>query len=502
MISRIEVAAYHKGLVFNKNRYVKLLNEGNHWKKSVENVVMYDTFKRFEPTIDLDILLENKELADALDVVTIKPQEVGLVYEKGVLQSVLTVGKYAYWKSMKERKYEIYDMYTPFQPATDLNVLLQNSTLSNMLHVLVVKQQQVGLVYENNTLHAVMPVGKYAYWKGVVERAYEVCDLSKPFQSNIDLNILLQHPDLAEKLEIITVQQQELALVYENGLIKAALPAGQYAYWKGLVARTILMADLSKYQITEQIEQAVLVKQELQPYIRVFNVESYEKGLLYVDGKFSVELEPGLHYFWKNPIALTLYKTDMRQSQMEINGQEILTKDKANIRINFTVRYGIADVYKLVENKDYEKQLYVLLQLALREQVAIYTLDELLDKRDDVSPMVMNIVKDKALQLGVNLLDCGIRDIILPGDVKEIMNQVLIADKKAQANSIMRREETASTRSLLNTARLMEENEMLFKLKEMEYVEKIADKISSISVSGGGDIVGQLKQIFIPAKKG
>ena len=76
------------------------------------------------------------------------------------------------------------------------------------------------------------------------------------------------------------------------------------------------------------------------------------------------------------------------------------------------------------------------------------------------------------------------------------MNQVLIAEKKAQANSIMRREETAATRSLLNTAKLMEENQMLFKLKEMEYIEKIADKINTISVSGSNNIVSELKQIF------
>ncbi len=80
------------------------------------------------------------------------------------------------------------------------------------------------------------------------------------------------------------------------------------------------------------------------------------------------------------------------------------------------------------------------------------------------------------------------------------MNQVLIAQKQAQANIITRREETASTRSLLNTAKLMEENEMLFKLKEMEYVEKIADKINTISLSGGNQVVDQLKAIFTPGK--
>ena len=73
-----------------------------------------------------------------------------------------------------------------------------------------------------------------------------------------------------------------------------------------------------------------------------------------------------------------------------------------------------------------------------------------------------------------------------------------ISDKLAPR--IMRKEETARTRSLLNTAKLMEENSMLFKLKEMEYVEKIADKISSISVSGNGVLIEQLKQIFVPQK--
>ena len=106
-------------------------------------------------------------------------------------------------------------------------------------------------------------------------------------------------------------------------------------------------------------------------------------------------------------------------------------------------------------------------------------------------------VREKAVALGVTVAECGIRDIVLPGDVRDIMNQVLIAEKPAQANTITRREETASTRSLLNTAKLMEDNAMLFKLKEMEYVEKIADKINSISVSGGGDIASQLRQIFV-----
>jgi regulator of protease activity HflC (stomatin/prohibitin superfamily) len=137
------------------------------------------------------------------------------------------------------------------------------------------------------------------------------------------------------------------------------------------------------------------------------------------------------------------------------------------------------------------------MQFALRAYVGGFSLDELLDKKELVSEFVIQNAAEKVADLGIELKTAGIRDIILSGEMKDIMNQVLVAEKKAQANIIMRREETASMRSLLNTAKLMEENETLWKLKEMEYVEKIADKINTISVSGNGQILDQLKQIFV-----
>jgi regulator of protease activity HflC (stomatin/prohibitin superfamily) len=161
----------------------------------------------------------------------------------------------------------------------------------------------------------------------------------------------------------------------------------------------------------------------------------------------------------------------------------------------------VTDIEKaLLRNKEYDRQLYVAFQLALREYISGMSFDELLEKKDAITPYILEKVGDEAETLGVRVAGFGIRDVILPGDVKEIMNQVLIAEKKAQANIITRREETSSTRSLLNTARLMEDNPMLFRLKEMEYVEKIAEKIDNISVSGNGVLLDQLRQLFSPPK--
>jgi regulator of protease activity HflC (stomatin/prohibitin superfamily) len=175
----------------------------------------------------------------------------------------------------------------------------------------------------------------------------------------------------------------------------------------------------------------------------------------------------------------------------------MLTKDKAAVRMNFNLMFKIVNAEKwALENKEAEKQLYALTQLALREYVGQYTLDELLEKKESIGAYIERALAEVLIGLGAELISSGIKDIILPGEMKEILNQVLIAEKRAQANSIMRREETASTRSLLNTAKMMEENTMLFKLKEMEFVEKIAEKVNSISVSGNGQMLTQLKQLF------
>ena len=368
---------------------------------------------------------------------------------------------------------------------------------TNKMKRVKVNAYQVALVFKRGVYQRMLKEGNYWLWK---EDAY-IYDVTKPFIAPIELNILLKDEQLAEALHVVEVKDNEIVLQYENGLLKQVLSAGRYTFWKGVIKYEFVKADISKIEITENIGRDVLLNKMVVQYIRTFVVESYEKGLLFINGKYERVLESGIYFYWKNSIAIIVTKVDKRQQQLEINGQEILTKDKAALRINAWAQYKVADIEKaLLQNAAYDKQLYVAFQLVLREYIAGYSFDELLEKKESMAPFIQQQVKEKAEALGIEVFSFGIRDIILPGDVKEIMNQVLIAEKKAQANTIMRREETASTRSLLNTAKLMEENAMLWKLKEMEYVEKIADKISNISVQGNGVLIEQLKQIFVPQK--
>lgn len=357
-----------------------------------------------------------------------------------------------------------------------------------------INEGNVGVVFKRKNFDRVITKG--TYFLGYNEKVL-VFDMAKQFLPNFDMNILLKDENLVSLLHVIEVADNELVLMYESGNFKNVLNAGRYLFWKGLVPYEFQKVKLSQVQPIEGIQLNLLTRYDLNQYIRVFKVESFEKGILVVDGKNVGKIETGVYYFWLNPTPINILKVDIRQQQLEISGQEILTKDKTNVRMNFFASYKVVDIEKaLLENKDFERQLYIVLQLALREFTGSLTLDELLERKELVAENVSRIVQLKAERLGVEVIDCGVRDIILPGDIKEIMNQVLIAEKKAQANIITRREETASTRALLNTAKLMEENSMLLKLKEMEYVEKIADKINNITISGNSQVLDQLKTIF------
>lgn len=363
---------------------------------------------------------------------------------------------------------------------------------------LTVNAYEVVLVYKMGALVRVLTKGKY--WLGWNE-TIEHFSMSLPFFPKKNIDILLKDERLKSLLDIIEVKDNELGFQYKNGNFRRVYGPGRYIFWKETKDYEFEIHDLNNDEVPESVERKILHKAEVLQYLKVQVVESYEKGLLFIDGKYEKAIGPGVYYFWKNDRAISIMKTDLRKQMMEVSGQELLTKDKAAIRLNFYANYQINDLEKaIVETKDFAKQLYIQLQLALRAYVGTQTLDMLLANKDAIAPFVIDVVKTKAEAMGIVLHSAGIRDVILPGEVKEIMNQVLVAEKKAQANVIMRREETASTRSLLNTAKLMEDNDMLYRLKEMEFIEKIAENIETISLNNGGGVIDELKGLFGAAK--
>jgi regulator of protease activity HflC (stomatin/prohibitin superfamily) len=208
---------------------------------------------------------------------------------------------------------------------------------------------KIGLVFRNGNYRKVVTDG--AYWLLPNEDVLQY-DLTKPFHPSIDLNIVVKDEQLANMLTVVEVKDNEIALQYENGNLKNVLGPGRYAYWKGVTDYSFIKADLSKIEVTENIDTNTIMRKEILPYVRVYAVESFEKGILLIDGKFSTVLDTGVYYFWKNAVVISVLKADLRQLQLEVSGQEILTKDKAALRVNFYTQYKVVDIIKaLIENK-------------------------------------------------------------------------------------------------------------------------------------------------------
>jgi len=217
-------------------------------------------------------------------------------------------------------------------------------------------------------------------------------------------------------------------------------------------------------------------------------------ALLIVDGQLAKVLEPGLHVFWKFQRSVKVDIMDRRVQALEVSGQDILTRDKVSLRVNLTALWQLLDIVTARAGlQNFVEFVYKELQFALREAIGGRTLDELLGAKGDLDREIQASALSRIEKHGIQLVSVGVKDIILPGDMKEILNKVVEAEKVAQANLIKRREETAATRSLLNTARLMDENPTLMRLKELETLEKVTEKVDKLTVFGG--LEGVLKDV-------
>lgn len=363
---------------------------------------------------------------------------------------------------------------------------------------IVVAQHERGLLYRDRQLVKLLGPGVYRYFDPLGRTQALVHDLTEAAFADSKAEILMKTaaPLLAQALEAVSMADNQVGLVYrDDNFVEVLGPKARKVYWKAPYALRVERVEIgSDLSVPAKLVKAILrtrggaVARELAPYLYTTEVMDHYVGLLVVDGRFVQTLSPGFHAFWAVKNHVTVEQLDTRVQAMEVQGQEILSRDKVSLRINLGAQYRVADPVKaraqLQQPIDW---LYRELQFALRQAVGARGLDKLLEDKGGVDREVFDKVAQTAATNGFELRSVGLKDVILPGDMKDILNQVVQAEKAAQANVIKRREETAATRSLLNTAKLMEENPTLLRLKELETLEKVTDKVDRLTVFGGLD---------------
>jgi regulator of protease activity HflC (stomatin/prohibitin superfamily) len=368
-----------------------------------------------------------------------------------------------------------------------------------MFHV---KKDERALLFKKGDFVDVLGPGEYLRFDPLFRLAVEKFALAEPrFEHRLAEFLVKAEPEMVEReFHVVALGPMEVGLRYENGVLAEVLaPNTRRLYFKGYIDLRFERIDIANdFEVEAKLVPQLVAftatgfKAKVTGADGVYGVQvpQFHVGVLYVDGKLVDVLDAGLRAFFRFGRDVRVEFVDLRMQVIEVAGQEILTKDKVPLRVNLNAGYRVADVRvafaKQAKPVDY---LYKELQFGLRAAVGTRTLDELLENKVVIDQVVAEHIKRRVADFGLEVESVGVKDIILPGEMKVILAKVVEAEKVALANVIRRREETAATRSLLNTARVMEDNPTALRLKELETLEKVTEKIDKISVFGGLDAV-------------
>jgi len=303
----------------------------------------------------------------------------------------------------------------------------------------------------------------------------DVSSRRDPWLTHEKLDLIVKSGALKGRAMVVDLNDHERALVWIENRFSHILPPGQFAYWTGQKEIRIELIDARGVRFEHDQFKIIVRSPHGARQLDVCAIARDHAGVLFLDGRFFETLGPGEYAFWKGPADARIVEVDLRETMVEIGGQEIMTADKVTLRLNAIATYQIVDARKAVSQTDDVRQaIYREAQLVLRAVVGARELDAFLADKDAVSLDIEKSLGQRAAMLGLQISSIGIRDVILPGDMKDLMNKVTEAKKAAEANLIARREETAAIRSQANTAKLLQDNPTLMRLRELEVLEKIA----------------------------
>jgi regulator of protease activity HflC (stomatin/prohibitin superfamily) len=344
----------------------------------------------------------------------------------------------------------------------------------------IIQENERGILFKNGVASRWLKPGKHRFWSPTstlrVQRydGESVTDVLTP-----ELDRLAPEGDLTR----LDVPEGSLALIMAKGFAQSILGPGSYGLWqtRQVVSARLIEATPLKVELPDAfvaLAPSALISQ--------VHVQRFQRALVYVNGELADVLGAGRHLLSVQNRQVQVLISDMREQELPIVGQELLTQDKVTLRLTLLAKFKVVDPVLAHETVQVLRDaLYSEVQLAARHFVAKHTVEQLLERQNEAVDEMAATVRARTAEWGIEVPRVDIKDIVLPGEMKTILNRVIEAQKEAEANNIMRREETAATRSLANTAKMLERNPTLMRLKELEAIKEIAGRVDHLTVVAG-----------------
>ena len=276
------------------------------------------------------------------------------------------------------------------------------------------------------------------------------------------------------------------------------LGAGEHVLWNSNRRVRVDVVDVESPRFEHEDLEIITRGPAASIHLEVCDVQRDHVGVYYCNGRFVETLESGRYAFWTGSANTRVVEIDMREKMLDVAGQDVMTADHLTLRLNAVVAYKVSDPRAVVASTgDLNAALYREAQLVLRDVIGGQTLDELLGGKEQLATEALSRLEQRAAQFGLSIVSVGIRDVILPGEMKDLLNQVTAAKKAAEANLISRREETAAIRSQANTAKLLDASPTLMRLRELEVLEKVAESSNlQVLLAEGGNLSDRVTKLI------
>lgn len=340
----------------------------------------------------------------------------------------------------------------------------------------VIQEHQRALVYENGVLTRFLGPGRHRVRRWFAEVNVKIIPAD---QRVTELQPGMERVLPAEDARMLEVAPHEVALLSYRGTPLRVVGPGEWVLWQfaGRIDADVL--DLRPLHV----DVPTRFWAHASGFVRTLVVRPWQRAVVFADGELVEVLRGGSYTLSMFDRTVETVILDTREQELQVSGQELITADKATLRLSLVCKYQITDPVLAVKGTTVlHDALYAEVQLAARTAVAGATVDQLLEQRVEIAGRMIADVTQRVNAWGVRPARLDIKDVVLPGDMKALLNQVIEAEKRATAQNILRREETAATRSLANTARLLESNPVLLRLKELELYKDMAERIPNLSV--------------------
>lgn len=346
-----------------------------------------------------------------------------------------------------------------------------------MFKTIHIKKFEIGLRFYRGEFVALVGPGKHTIFDPLGRTNIEIVSGRDVYFTHPELDVIVKSGALADKADVYELTDLQRALVWIDGRFNAILGPGLHALWKDYRRVRVEVIDIFRMnpRLVHPELDAIRASGAAHVWLTVQEVPAEHVGVVTVSGVRTETLGPGVYAFWKGVGTLKVAVVDRREVSVDICGQEILTADKVTLRLNAQFIFRVVDAEKAAATSDDVRTVvYREVQMALRAAIGTRDLDALLADKDALAAEVTGAVRPRAAEFGVEVVAVGVRDLILPGEMRTLLNKVIEAKKAAEAGVITRREEAAGLRHQANTAKLYVDNPTLLRLRELEAVEKIA----------------------------